>query len=103
MKETKTDTNKTNEEITRYAILSSYSCLFHCYSNRGRNYVIDACIVRILKSRKRIPYTDLLVELSHQITFSLISKDVRKRIEMLIEREYIRRDEDETNLLHYVA
>lgn len=55
--------------------------------------VIDANVVRIMKARKVLMHTDLLKDVMMQITlFKAQPADVKKRIESLIEREYLERD-----------
>lgn len=68
-----------------------------------RNYQIDAAIVRIMKARRTIEHTSLLSEICNQLRFPLKPGDVKKRIESLIEREYLERDEDNTQAYHYLA
>lgn len=59
-----------------------------------RGFSIDATIVRILKARKRLAHQELIGEVIHQIqNFAPDSKLIRQRIEGLIEREYLKRDE----------
>lgn len=73
--------------------------------DQDRQASIDAAIVRIMKSRKKVMYEALKAA-----TFSSLVKhfrpnvaDFKKRIEHLIERDYMTRDEDNHNLYHYVA
>jgi hypothetical protein len=69
-----------------------------------RAIVIEAQIVRLMKSRQSIDHADLVVEVIQNITtFSVDPKVVKKRIESLIDREYLRRDEGNVNLYHYIA
>lgn len=57
--------------------------------------VVDANVVRIMKARKVLMYQDLLKDVMTQITlFRAQPGDVKKRIESLIEREYLERDPD---------
>lgn len=65
-----------------------------------RAFSIDAMIVRILKARKRLAHQELVGEVIHQIqNFAPESKLIRQRVEGLIEREYLMRDE--TNPKYY--
>ena len=59
-----------------------------------RQYQIDAAIVRIMKTRKKLDHGLLLDELFRQLRFSVKSTDIKKRIESLIEREYLERESD---------
>ncbi|KAI9012912.1 Cullin family-domain-containing protein [Gaertneriomyces semiglobifer] len=70
---------------------------------QDRQYQVDAAIVRILKSRKTITHAVLASELLDQLKFMIETKDLKKRIESLIEREYMERDPKDNNVYHYVA
>jgi cullin 4 len=59
-----------------------------------RQYAIDATVVRIMKARKRLSHNLLLSEVFKQLKFPLKSSDVKKRIESLIERDYIERENE---------
>jgi len=72
-------------------------------AKEDRSYAIDAALVRTMKARKRMAHKDLISEVLRQLqTFTPESKYVKKRIESLIEREYIRRV-DETKEYEYLA
>lgn len=69
-----------------------------------RHHAIDAAAVRIMKTRTRYKYSQLVNEVVQQmIMFSPNSRDIRGRIQDLIDREYMRRDDDDPNVLHYLA
>jgi len=70
---------------------------------QDRQYQIDAAIVRIMKTRKTMSHTMLLSEVYSQSKFPLTSTDMKKRIESLIEREYLERDKNNTNVYNYLA
>jgi len=70
---------------------------------QDRQYQVDAAIVRIMKTRKSLSHQLLISELYQQLKFPLKATDIKKRIESLIERDYMERDKDSTNLYHYVA
>jgi len=70
---------------------------------RDRQYQVDAAIVRIMKTRKDLTHTQLISELYAQIKFPAKAADLKKRIESLIERDYLERDSNDPNLYHYVA
>jgi cullin-4 len=67
-----------------------------------RKFVIEAAIVRILKTRRRISHQDLIKEVFEQCKFSLEAADVKGRVETLIDREFIARDK-EPGVYVYVA
>lgn len=68
-----------------------------------RQYQIDAAIVRIMKMRKKLSHNLLISELFNQLRFPAKSIDLKKRIESLIEREYMARDKNDPQLYNYVA
>lgn len=65
--------------------------------------MIDAAIVRTMKTRKTLSHHLLMSELGKQLKFSLRNTDVKKRIESLIEREYLERDVSEKDVYKYLA
>ena len=73
--------------------------------NRDRGSAIDAAIVRLLKTRKVIKHQELITELmeSGMLKFSFQPSDVKKRIESLIEREYLERSPENRNVYNYLA
>lgn len=70
---------------------------------QDRQYQIDAAIVRIMKTRKTLSHTLLVSELYNQLKFPVKPTDLKKRIESLIERDYMERDKEIPNQYHYVA
>lgn len=86
-----------------------------------RKHEIEAAIVRVMKARKILIHNDLITEVSDvqtgkldfsnclQVTTQLSSRFmpdptvIKKRIESLIEREYVRRDADSHKKYHYIA
>lgn len=61
---------------------------------REREFILDACIVRIMKSRKTIKHNELLPEIIKIVNhFKPEIPFIKRRIESLIEREYIKRDD----------
>ncbi|KAI7748684.1 hypothetical protein M8C21_000333 [Ambrosia artemisiifolia] len=68
--------------------------------DKHRWFAIDASVVRIMKSRKVLGYQQLLMECIEQLS-SMFRPDVRsikKRIEVLITREYLERDKENPNI-----
>ena len=59
---------------------------------QDRQYQIDAAIVRVMKARKVLSHSLLISELFQQLKFPLKPPDLKKRIESLIDREYLERD-----------
>jgi cullin 4 len=68
-----------------------------------RVHHVDAAVVRIMKTRKSVLHTHLVHEVFRQTRFQLKGSEVKKRIEGLISQDYIRRDEENANLYHYIA
>eukprot|EP00455_Lapot_gusevi_P004524 TRINITY_DN11869_c0_g1_i8.p1 TRINITY_DN11869_c0_g1~~TRINITY_DN11869_c0_g1_i8.p1 ORF type:complete len:140 (-),score=26.80 TRINITY_DN11869_c0_g1_i8:84-473(-) len=70
-----------------------------------RRHAIEACIVRVMKSRKVLEHQQLVLEVS-QILMPIFRPDprlIKNRIEDMIAREYIERDESATNVYRYLA
>nr|POE48122.1 isoform 3 of cullin-3 [Quercus suber] len=65
-------------------------------NNDSRGFAIEAAVVRIMKSRKELSHTNLIAETTSQLTaqFKPDFNMIKKRIESLIEREYLERIED---------
>ncbi|KAG9315306.1 Cullin [Chiua virens] len=61
-----------------------------------RQYQMEACIVRVMKDRKHMSHNDLINEVTRQLAsrFQPNPQDIKKRIEMLIDREYLERCDD---------
>ncbi|ESQ55574.1 hypothetical protein EUTSA_v10024458mg [Eutrema salsugineum] len=68
-----------------------------------RQYQIDAAIVRIMKTRKVLSHTLLITELFQQLKFPIKPADLKKRIESLIDREYLERDKNNPQIYNYLA
>lgn len=69
-----------------------------------RNSAMDACIVRIMKSRKAMKIADLVAEAGRQIrTFEVDPRACKARIEVLVEGDYLERSDKDATVLEYVA
>merc|ERR1711879_398493 len=84
MKETEEENTKTKESVFQ-----------------DRQFQIDAAIVRIMKTRKTLTHNQLMAELYQQLKFPLKPADVKKRIESLIDREYLERGPKNTAVYNY--
>lgn len=72
---------------------------------KDRRYSIDAAIVRTMKSRKMMQHQQLTMEVVQQLSrmFQADFKLIKKRIEDLMQREYLDRDRDNPNMIRYLA
>nr|KYP46841.1 Cullin-4B [Cajanus cajan] len=70
---------------------------------QDRQYQVDAAIVRIMKTRKLLSHTILITELFQQLKFPIKPADLKKRIESLIDREYLERDKNNPQVYNYLA
>ncbi|XWS19847.1 hypothetical protein CRYUN_Cryun31cG0051900 [Craigia yunnanensis] len=70
---------------------------------QDRQYQVDAAIVRIMKTRKVLSHTLLITELFQQLKFPIKPVDLKKRIESLIDREYLERDKNNPQIYNYLA
>jgi len=86
MKETEEENRKVNDAVLQ-----------------DRQYQIDAAVVRIMKMRKTLSHKLLIQELLEQLKFPLKLTEVKKRIESLIEREYLERDTSSSDVYNYLA
>jgi cullin 1 len=69
-----------------------------------RTVAIEAAVVRIMKARKVLTHQQLVAEVLAQLSFFRPNpKVIKRRIENLIEREYLERDPDIANSYKYLA
>lgn len=69
-----------------------------------RSIAIEAAIVRIMKARKTLAHQQLVTEVLAQLAFFKPDpKLVKRRISALIDREYLERDQEQSNIYHYLA
>jgi len=70
-----------------------------------RKNMIEAAIVRIMKSRKTMEHNNLMSEVTSQLSNRFMPNPliVKKRIESLIEREYLERNISDRKLYNYLA
>ncbi|KAK7576562.1 hypothetical protein V9T40_012848 [Parthenolecanium corni] len=73
--------------------------------DEDRKHEIEAAIVRIMKARKRMPHNVLVTEVTEQLKGRFMPHPViiKKRIEGLIEREYLARTPEDRKIYTYVA
>lgn len=70
---------------------------------QNRQYAIDAAIVRIMKARSTLSHPLLMSEVFSQINFPAKPIEIKRRIASLLEREYMKRDNDNPKIYHYLA
>ena len=70
-----------------------------------RRHLVEAAIVRIMKARKSLHHNDLIAEVTKQLSvrFTPSPQFIKKRIESLIDREYLERASDDRRVYNYVA
>ena len=70
-----------------------------------RRHLLEAAIVRIMKARKMLSHNDLVAEVTKQLSGRFLPPPqfVKKRVESLIEREYLERDENDRRVYRYMA
>jgi len=70
-----------------------------------RRHQMDAAVVRIMKARKTMKHAQLVGEVMQQLAprFKARPPDIKKRIEALIEQEYLERDAKDRGVYNYLA
>lgn len=70
-----------------------------------RKFQIEAIIVRIMKNRKQLDHNSLIVETIKQINakFKPDIGFIKRSMESLMDQDYIKRDENNRSLYHYIA
>lgn len=70
-----------------------------------RKHQTEACIVRTMKARKQMENNNLVAEVTSQLMpkFNPDPIMIKSRIEALIEREYLERDENDRRVYKYLA
>jgi cullin 3 len=70
-----------------------------------RKHLVEAVIVRIMKSRKTLDHNSLIMEVTRHLAsrFNPTPLLIKQRIEKLIEREYLERCQDDRKKYNYLA
>ena len=86
------------EEVTRSTAVPEHV-------EAARKNMIDAAIVRIMKARRTLEHSQLIAETHRllQTRFHPQPADIKRRIESLIERDYLERGEENNRVYQYVA
>uniref|UniRef100_T1H3P1 Cullin neddylation domain-containing protein n=1 Tax=Megaselia scalaris TaxID=36166 RepID=T1H3P1_MEGSC len=73
--------------------------------DEDRRHEIEAALVRIMKARKRMPHNLLVSDVTLQLKSRFLPSPVfiKKRIEGLIEREYLARTPEDRKIYIYLA
>ncbi len=71
----------------------------------GRKTLLDSVIVRIMKTRKHMEHNALVAEVVRMVTSRFLPQpaDIKKRLEDLMERDYLERNVDNPNVYSYLA
>ncbi|KAF9200508.1 Cullin-3 [Haplosporangium sp. Z 27] len=71
----------------------------------ARNHMAEAAIVRVMKSRKSLDHNNLIAEVISQLQgrFNPAPSMIKKRIEALIDREYLERASGNRMMYNYLA
>jgi cullin 3 len=66
---------------------------------------IEAAVVRIMKARKSMEHNNLIAEVTKQLQSRFVPNPIiiKKRIESLIEREYLERSKNDRKIYNYLA
>ena len=72
---------------------------------KQREFEIDAAMVRIMKSRNVLSWNELTSESIRSLKdrFQPTPKMLKRRLESLIEREFVARDAENSRMIHYCA
>jgi cullin-4 len=70
---------------------------------KDRPLVLDAAIVRIMKARQTLLHSELAEQVSRAVKLIVTPADLKKRVELLLEREYLKRDDKDFSRYHYVS
>ncbi|TFK82445.1 hypothetical protein K466DRAFT_500313, partial [Polyporus arcularius HHB13444] len=70
-----------------------------------RKHALDAAIVRVMKGKKELTYEQLKTATIEAVKRHFVPDVamIKKRIEGLVEQDYLRRDEEDINKYYYVA
>lgn len=70
-----------------------------------RKHLVEAVIVRVMKSRKTLEHNQLVMEVTRLLTarFQPAPTLIKQRVEKLIEREYLERSQTDRRIYNYLA
>merc|ERR1739848_362098 len=70
-----------------------------------RKHLVEAVIVRVMKSRKTLEHNQLVMEGTRHLSSRFLPSPtlIKQRIEKLIEREYLERSQHDRRVYNYLA
>lgn len=73
--------------------------------DEDRRHMVEATIVKVMKTRRRLDHNSLICETSKILSQKFVPDPImiKKRIESLIEREYLERDNEDRKYYKYIA
>ena len=73
--------------------------------DEDRRHMVEATIVKVMKTRRKIEHNALITEATKILSqkFSPDPLMIKKRIESLIDREYMERDNEDRRFYKYIA
>ena len=71
--------------------------------NENRKFQIDAMIMKILKEKKSLTHNELMQEIIQRMNFPVETSFTKTRIESLIEKDYIKRNAQNSAAYDYNA
>lgn len=71
----------------------------------GRKLLLESVIVRVMKARRHMEHNALVAEVTRMVSTRFLPQpvDIKKRVEALIERDYLERGADNMAMYSYVA
>jgi len=73
--------------------------------DEDRRHMVEATLVKVMKTRRKIDHNLLVAEATKILSSKFVPDPVmiKKRIESLIEREYLERDAEDRRIYKYIA
>ena len=73
--------------------------------DEDRRHMVEATIVKVMKTRRKIEHNALIAEATKILSqkFNPDPTMIKKRIESLIDREYMERDSEDRRFYKYIA